>query len=79
VFVGKLPKNLNESHIYEVFITVGRIFQIRLMMDFTGTNRGFCFVQYYNPSDASRAIKELNHYQITQRKISVNCFYQTQY
>jgi len=33
-------------------------------MDFSGTNRGYCFVQYYTSEDASNAIKILNEFEI---------------
>ncbi|OXA44824.1 APOBEC1 complementation factor-like [Folsomia candida] len=66
VFVGKLPKYMNEAHVYNVFRPIGEIYQIRLMLDFNGHNRGFCFVQYYNTEDAKWAIATLNHYEIAE-------------
>ena len=46
VFVGKIPRDLFEDEIYPVFETIGPIYEMRLMMDFDGRNRGFCFVMY---------------------------------
>jgi len=34
------------------------VVQMRLMMEFTGENRGFCFVTYTTRVDASRAVRE---------------------
>jgi len=34
------------------------MFQMRLMMEFTGENRGFCFVTYSTRSAACRAVRE---------------------
>jgi len=34
------------------------VVQMRLMMEFTGENRGFCFVTYTTRADASRAVRE---------------------
>ncbi|CAG7786498.1 unnamed protein product [Allacma fusca] len=72
VFVGKLPRDIYEPDLVPLFERIGRIYEIRLMMDFSGTNRGYCFVQYTNPEDAQRAIRELNDYEISKgRKIGV--------
>ena len=46
VFVGKIPRDLFEDEIYPVFEMIGPIYEMRLMMDFDGRNRGFCFVMY---------------------------------
>ena len=64
VFVGKLPRDVYEPHLFPIFSSVGRIYKIRLMMDFSGTNRGYCFVQYGTPEEAQRAIRELNDFEI---------------
>lgn len=64
MFVGKLPKLMNESHVYDLFRNSGEIYQIRLMLDFNGSNRGFCFVQYFRREDARHAIATLNHFEI---------------
>ena len=37
------------------------------MMDFSGSNRGFAFVQYTNRQDASLAIQQLNKYELRPR------------
>lgn len=64
VFVGKLPRDCYEPELVPIFETVGKIYEVRLMMDFSGTNRGYCFVLFHEPEEAQRAIKELNNYEI---------------
>ncbi|XP_047348670.1 uncharacterized protein LOC124948705 isoform X1 [Vespa velutina] len=64
IFVGKIPRTLYEHDIYPIFSSVGSIYEIRLMMDFSGRNRGYCFIMYTKPEDASRAVKELDRYEI---------------
>ena len=64
VFVGKMPRNMYEHQIYPIFSAIGEIYEIRLMMDFSGTNRGYCFVMFTEIEYAQRAIKELNNYEI---------------
>ena len=46
VFVGKIPRDLFEDEIFPVFEKIGPIYELRLMMDFDGRNRGFCFVTF---------------------------------
>jgi RNA recognition motif-containing protein len=64
VFVGKIPRNCFEDKLVPVFETVGQIYELRLMMDFSGSNRGFGFVMYSSPEIADLAVKKLNNYEI---------------
>lgn len=68
MFVAKLPRYYNESHIYELFEWVGKIYRVRLMVDACGNNRGFGFVHFYNQRDAQAAIRELNQWEISPGK-----------
>ncbi|CAG5093668.1 Similar to A1CF: APOBEC1 complementation factor (Homo sapiens) [Cotesia congregata] len=68
VFVGNLPRNIYENKLYPIFQRAGEIFEIRLMMDFSGTNRGYCFIKYTKPEYAAKAIKELNEWPIERGK-----------
>lgn len=72
VFVGKIPRDLYENHLYPIFRRMGEVYEIRLMMDFSGTNRGYCFVMYGRPEYAQRAIRELDNFEIRDgRRIGV--------
>ncbi|XP_036993942.2 RNA-binding protein 47 isoform X1 [Artibeus jamaicensis] len=64
VFVGKIPRDVYEDELVPVFETVGRIYELRLMMDFDGKNRGYAFVMYCHKNEAKRAVRELNNYEI---------------
>ncbi|XP_012666759.1 RNA-binding protein 47-like isoform X1 [Otolemur garnettii] len=64
VFVGKIPRDVYEDELVPVFEMVGRIYELRLMMDFDGKNRGYAFVMYCHKQDAKRAVRELNDYEI---------------
>ena len=46
------------------FERCGDIYEFRLMMDFSGANRGYCFVTYTCREDARRAVAEMNNYEI---------------
>uniref|UniRef100_A0A2K6A3D1 RNA-binding protein 47 n=1 Tax=Mandrillus leucophaeus TaxID=9568 RepID=A0A2K6A3D1_MANLE len=64
VFVGKIPRDVYEDELVPVFEAVGRIYELRLMMDFDGKNRGYAFVMYCHKHEAKRAVRELNNYEI---------------
>ncbi|CAF3120034.1 unnamed protein product [Rotaria socialis] len=64
VFVGKLPRDCFESELFPLFERCGQIYEMRLMMDFSGCNRGYAFVTYTNRDDAKRCVKELNNYEM---------------
>lgn len=64
VFVGKIPRNCFEDELVPVFQTIGPIYEMRLMMDFSGSNRGYAFVMYTCTEDAKKAIVQLNNYQL---------------
>lgn len=64
VFVGKIPRDVYEDELVPVFEAVGRIYELRLMMDFDGKNRGYAFVTYGHKHEAKRAVRELNNHEI---------------
>ncbi len=64
IFVGKIPRDCYEDELVPIFERIGRIYEVRLMMDFSGTNRGYCFVMFTNKSDAARAVRDLNNYEL---------------
>ncbi|XP_053975164.1 probable RNA-binding protein 46 [Hylaeus volcanicus] len=64
IFVGSIPRNYSEPEIVLIFSTVGQIYELRLMMDFSGTNRGYCFIMYTTEEEAARAVKQLDRYEI---------------
>ncbi|XP_016415528.1 RNA-binding protein 47-like [Sinocyclocheilus rhinocerous] len=64
IFVGKIPRDVYEDELVPVFETVGRIYEMRLMMDFDGKNRGYAFVMFTQKHEAKRAVRELNNFEI---------------
>ena len=64
IFVGKIPRDCYEDELVPIFEKIGRIYEVRLMMDFSGTNRGYCFVMFTSKGDAVRAVRELNNFEI---------------
>ena len=68
IFIGKIPRDCYEDELVPLLSQIGPIYQLRLMMDFSGTNRGYAFATYTTPSDAHKAIKLLNNTEIRPNK-----------
>ncbi|XP_074666258.1 putative RNA-binding protein 46 [Strix aluco] len=64
VFVSKIPHDLYEDELVPVFERAGKIYEFRLMMRFSGENRGYAFVMYTAEEEAQLAIEILNNYEI---------------
>ncbi|GIY43730.1 RNA-binding protein 47 [Caerostris extrusa] len=64
VFVGKLPRDVFEDELVPLFEQIGPIYEMRLMMDYGTSNRGFAFVTYTCPDHAKKAIEDLNNHEI---------------
>jgi RNA recognition motif-containing protein len=72
LFVGNLPFSATETEIRSLFEQHGKIESLALINDReTGRPRGFGFIEMSN-SDASRAIEQLNGYQLGGRALKVN-------
>lgn len=59
VYVCKLPLDCSEIELFRYVSTKGRVFDVRMMVAFSGLNRGFAFVRYYSPEEADEAIQYL--------------------
>uniref|UniRef100_A0A3B3CTN0 Probable RNA-binding protein 46 n=2 Tax=Oryzias melastigma TaxID=30732 RepID=A0A3B3CTN0_ORYME len=64
IFVGKVPRDMYEDELVPLFESAGRIYEFRLMMEFSGENRGYAFVMYTNREEAARAIQMLDGYEV---------------
>uniref|UniRef100_A0A3Q3WQH4 Probable RNA-binding protein 46 n=1 Tax=Mola mola TaxID=94237 RepID=A0A3Q3WQH4_MOLML len=64
VFVGKIPRDMYEDELVPLFDRAGKIYELRLMMEFSGANRGYAFVTYTNRDAAQRAIQMLDNYEV---------------
>ncbi|XP_025412581.1 probable RNA-binding protein 46 [Sipha flava] len=55
-----LPKACLEGFLYAIFSQYGTVHQIRLMMHFSGSNRGYGYVMMSNPIEAEMVLVKLN-------------------
>ncbi|XP_046873415.1 probable RNA-binding protein 46 [Hypomesus transpacificus] len=73
VFVGKIPRDMYEDELVPAFERAGRIYEFRLMMEFSGENRGYAFVMYTTREAAQRAIQMLDNHEIRPGKFVGVC------
>ncbi|MEE6485490.1 hypothetical protein FKM82_014303 [Ascaphus truei] len=73
IFIGKLPRDLFEDELIPLCEKIGQIYEVRMMMDFNGNNRGYAFVTFTNRQDARNAIKQLNNYEIRNGRLLGVC------
>lgn len=71
--MGKIPRDMYEDELVPVFERAGKIYELRLMMEFSGENRGYAFVMYTTKEEAQLAIKILNNYEIRPGKFIGVC------
>lgn len=64
IFIGKLPRDVYEDELFPLFETAGTIYEFRLMMDFSRSNRGFAFATYASKAEAQKAIALLDGFKI---------------
>lgn len=60
LYVKNLDEQVDEVRLKEEFMPFGQLSSIKLMVDENGRSRGFGFVCFTSPEDASKAIAELN-------------------
>ncbi|KAM6909411.1 putative RNA-binding protein 46 [Xenentodon cancila] len=73
VFVGKIPRDMYEDELVPLFEKAGRIYEFRLMMEFSGENRGYAFVMYTNRGAAQKAIQMLDKWEVRPGKLIGVC------
>ncbi|KAJ8366136.1 hypothetical protein SKAU_G00149670 [Synaphobranchus kaupii] len=73
IFVGKLPRDLFEDELVPLCEKFGKIYEVRMMMDFNGNNRGYAFVTFTTKQEAKNAMKQLNNYEIRNGRLLGVC------
>ena len=73
IYLGNLSYSSTENTIRELFEVYGAVTTAKIVTDkFTGSSRGFGFVEMPNDDEAQRAIAELNGKEFEGRKMVVN-------
>ncbi|CAK9826203.1 RNA-binding protein 47 [Anthophora retusa] len=64
IFLGRLPRDCYEDELMPILESVGRLMELRLMLDFSGSTRGYAFALFENSKIARRACAQLDGYEI---------------
>merc|ERR1712112_160190 len=64
IYCYRIPRDCFEDELVPLFSSVGPLYELRLMIEFSGANRSYCYVRYCNTNDARTAIDKLNNFQI---------------
>ncbi|XP_068021733.1 dead end protein homolog 1 [Melanerpes formicivorus] len=73
VFIGRLPQDMYEHELIPLFQSVGELYEFRLMMTFSGLNRGFAYARYSSRRGARRAIATLHNREVRRGCAIVVC------
>lgn len=68
IFIGKIPRDCFEDEIVPLLERVGLLYEFRLMMEYSGYNRGYGFAMFTSSEDAKKAVHQLNNYEIRKGK-----------
>jgi Q family heterogeneous nuclear ribonucleoprotein R len=68
VFIGKLPPDCFEDELVPLLERAGKLRELRIMMEYSGTNRGYGFATYETRDAAKQAVRELNNLEIRKGK-----------
>ncbi|NWS80254.1 DND1 protein, partial [Toxostoma redivivum] len=74
VYIARLPQDIYENTLIPLFQSVGKLYEFRLMLTFSGLNRGFAYARYATPQDAQRAITVLHRFQLRQGCAIIVCW-----
>ncbi|CCH40778.1 hypothetical protein BN7_312 [Wickerhamomyces ciferrii] len=68
IYLGNIPNDWDEQILSSVVAGSGKIVDIRSRIDPQGRNRNFCFVEYLNPQEASKALNLLTEIKLGPKK-----------
>ncbi|MGH7254896.1 MAG: RNA recognition motif domain-containing protein [Nitrospirales bacterium] len=73
IYVGGLPFSTTDQELSDLFANHGKVESARVITDkFSGTSRGFAFVEMSSAEEAKAAIAALNGTQLGGRTLTVN-------
>ncbi|MEN6472856.1 MAG: RNA-binding protein [Syntrophaceae bacterium] len=73
IFVGNLSRDVSEDDLQHAFEAFGQVASAKVIKDqYSGTSKGFGFVEMPVKAEAETAIKELNGKDMKGRNVTVN-------
>lgn len=71
LFIKNLDDSIDDEKLREEFQSFGTISSVRVMTDDSGKSKGFGFVSFSSPEEASRAISEMNQHMLAGKPLYV--------
>ncbi|CCH46236.1 Polyadenylate-binding protein, cytoplasmic and nuclear [Wickerhamomyces ciferrii] len=71
LFVKNLDDSIDDEKLKEEFQSFGTISSVKVMIDESGKSKGFGFVSFSSPEEASRAISEMNQHMLAGKPLYV--------
>lgn len=71
LFIKNLDDSINDEKLAEEFQQFGTIASAKVMLDQNGKSKGFGFVSFSSPEEASRAISEMNQKMVANKPLYV--------
>lgn len=62
LYINRIPRHYTEEGIIQAFQRFGQIYEIRFMLDFDKSCRGYCYVKFVDQRSALRAKETMNHF-----------------
>jgi RNA recognition motif-containing protein len=73
LFVGNLSYQTGENDLQDYFPQAGVVTSVNLMLDkVTGKSRGFAFIEFATPEEASKAVEQFHNKEFQGRTLTVN-------
>ncbi|XP_029021831.1 dead end protein 1 [Betta splendens] len=64
IYISQIPRDTYEDLLIPLCSSVGPLWEFRLMMNFSGQNRGFAYAKYSSPAVASDAVHQLHNHML---------------
>ncbi|XP_018588990.1 dead end protein 1 [Scleropages formosus] len=64
VYISRIPRDVYEDRLIPLFQAVAPLYEFRLMMNFSGQNRGFAYAKYGDPQSAGAAVCSLHGHEL---------------
>ena len=73
IYAGNIPRETSEAEIKDAFEKLGEVTSITMIRDrYTGTFKGFAFIEMPNKEEAEEAIKVMDGTMFSGRPLTVN-------
>ena len=65
LFIGGVPFNFREGQLLSLFVTCGKVIDVRIIKDKQGNSRGMAYLEFENIDNAVTAQKKFHNHHVT--------------